>query len=33
VIEEPLDAPDLRPPSPQTLVKIRRPGSTAASQA
>jgi radical SAM protein with 4Fe4S-binding SPASM domain len=30
VIEEPLDAPDPRPPSPQTLVKIRRPGSTVA---
>ena len=26
LIEEPLDAPDLRPPSPQALVKIRRPG-------
>ncbi len=25
VIEEPLDAPDPRPPSPQALVKIRRP--------
>ena len=25
LIEEPLDAPDLRPPSPQALVKIRRP--------
>jgi radical SAM protein with 4Fe4S-binding SPASM domain len=31
VIEEPLDAPDPRPLSPQTLVKIRRPGSTVAS--
>jgi radical SAM protein with 4Fe4S-binding SPASM domain len=27
VIEEPLDAPDPRPASPQALVKIRRPGS------
>ena len=27
LIEEPLDAPDLRPPSPQALVKIRRPGA------
>ncbi|HSS40166.1 MAG TPA: radical SAM protein, partial [Polyangia bacterium] len=31
LVEEPLDAPDLRPLSPQSLVKIRRPGSTAAS--
>ena len=30
-VQEPLDAPDFRPPSPQTLVKIRRPGSTVAS--
>jgi radical SAM protein with 4Fe4S-binding SPASM domain len=30
VIEEPLDAPDPRSASPQALVKIRRPGSTAA---
>jgi radical SAM protein with 4Fe4S-binding SPASM domain len=28
LIEEPLDAPDPRPPSPQMLVKIRRPGTT-----
>ena len=31
LVEEPLDAPDPRPPSPQSLVKIRRPGSTVAS--
>jgi len=28
LIEEPLDAPDVRPSSPQALVKIRRPGLT-----
>ena len=31
LVEEPLDAPDPRPPSPQALVKIRRPRSTVPS--